>query len=248
MPATKRGNTAGAFVLGVDGCRAGWVAARLNLSSGEVTAFVMSAFGALLNGPGAKAAMIAVDMPIGLAETGRRACESEARKLLSPYRHNSIFPTPRRPMLAFDAYEDANQWGKRQGAEAGGGLSKQAWMITPKIREIDNVITPRDQRRLSEGHPEVAFWRLNGGAPCLHPKRKPEGAKERLALLRRHGISSAKRLYEDLKKDFGASVGADDVYDACALALTAKARFDGEAVCLGDGAKDARGLLMEIWG
>ena len=248
MPATRKGNAAAPFVLGFDGCRAGWVAARLNLSSGEMTAFVVSAFEQLLNGPGAKAAMIAVDMPIGLAETGRRACESEARKLLSPYRHNSVFPTPRRPMLAFDAYEDANQWGKSQGADAGGGLSKQAWMITPKIREIDNVIKPRDQRRLAEGHPEVAFWRLNGGAPCRHPKRKPEGAKERLALLRRHGISSAKRINEYLIKEFGAGVGADDVYDACALALTAKARLEGNAIRLGDGAKDARGLLMEIWG
>ena len=248
MPATRKGNADAPFVLGVDGCRAGWVAARVNLLSGDVSAFIVPSFDDLWNGAGKKAAMIAVDMPIGLAETGRRACESEARKLLSPYRHASVFPTPRRAMLAFDAYEDANAWGKRQGAGAGGGLSKQAWMITPKIREIDNVIKPGDQRRLAEGHPEVAFWRLNGSAPCRHPKRKPEGAKERLALLRRHGIANAKRLYEDLKKEFGAKIGADDVYDACALALTAKARLDGEAVCLGDGAKDARGLLMEIWG
>lgn len=248
MPATKRGNAAGPFVLGVDGCRAGWVAARLNLLSGETAAFIIPSFDDLWKGVGTEAEMIAVDMPIGLAETGRRACEREARKLLSPYRHTSVFPTPRRAMLAFDAYEDANDWGKRQGAEAGGGLSRQAWMITPKIREIDNVIKPRDQRRLAEGHPEVAFWRLNGGAPCRHPKRKPEGAKERLALLRRQGISNARRLYESLRAEAGAKIGADDVYDACALALTAKARLEGKAVRLGDGAKDARGLLMEIWG
>ncbi|MEO1242053.1 MAG: DUF429 domain-containing protein [Pseudomonadota bacterium] len=248
MPATYGGNKAGAFVLGVDGCRAGWVCVRLNVPDMTTAAFLAPSFAALLAGAGAEAAMIIVDMPIGLAETGRRACEREARKRLSPLRHSSVFSTPRRPMLAFGAYEEANDWGKRQGEEAGGGLSKQAWMITPKIREIDDAIAPADQTRLAEGHPEIAFWRLNGEQPCRHSKRASEGAQERLALLKQHGIAAAEKHYEDLRRENGAGIGRDDVYDACALALTAKARLDGSAIHLTDGRKDARGLVMEIWG
>lgn len=248
MPATYGGNEAGAFVLGVDGCRKGWVCVRLNLPDLTSAAFIAPAFDKLLAGVGAGAAMIIVDMPIGLAETGRRACEREARRRLSPLRHSSVFSTPRRPMLAFKTYEEANDWGKRQGKDAGGGLSKQAWMITPKIREIDDAITSADQTRLAEGHPEVAFWRLNGEQPCRHPKRASDGAQERLALLKEHGITAAEKHYEDLRLEVGTGIGRDDVYDACALALTAKARLDGCAIHLTDGKTDARGLVMEIWG
>ena len=248
MPATYEGKSAEDFVLGVDGCRAGWVAIRLDLSTGKTQAFVVPAFAALFTRVGAGARMIMIDMPIGLADTGRRACEQQARKLLSPLRHNSVFPTPRRPMLAFDDYAEANEWGKRQGKAAGGGLSKQAWMITPKIREIDETITPGDQHRLAEGHPEVAFLRLNGGRPCRYPKRKPEGAQERLTLLRGHGFIQSEDHYRILKDVAGGGIARDDVYDACALALTAQARLTGDALHLGDGATDARGLKMEIWG
>ncbi|MHA7871285.1 MAG: DUF429 domain-containing protein, partial [Hyphococcus sp.] len=235
MPATSAGKEAGGFVLGVDGCRAGWAAVRLSLTSGETSAAVVPDFAGLLAGPGAQAAMIMVDMPIGLADAGRRACEQAARQVLKPHRHNSVFSAPRRPMLSFATYAEANAWGKAQGAAAGGGLSKQAWMITPKIREIDAAISPADQKRLGEGHPEVAFWRLNDRAPCRHPKRTPEGAAERLVLLRRHGLAQAAQHVETLKQAIGANIARDDVYDACALALTAKARLEDAAVRLGDG-------------
>jgi len=248
MPATYGRKTGDeGFVLGVDGCRAGWIAAKLNLSGGALTVSIVKSFSDILAEPGAGAAMIIVDMPIGLAEHGKRACEIEARKLLKPLRHSSVFSAPRRPMLAFDQYAAANEWGKRHDAE-GGGLSKQAWMITPKIREIDETITAEDQHHIGEGHPEIAFWRLNGGEPCRHPKRKPAGAAERLALLRRHGVADAAKLFEQIKAEAGSGVARDDVYDACALALTAQARLEGRAVHLSAGETDAKGLAMEIWG
>jgi predicted RNase H-like nuclease len=40
----------------------------------------------------------------------------------------------------------------------------------------------------------------------------------------------------------------DDLIDACALALAAEAARVNKAWRLGDGARDARGLLMEICG
>lgn len=246
MPATRRRKAADRFVLGVDGCRAGWVAARLNLKTGALTSFVAPRFGDILSRDGAHAETIMVDMPIGLAESGGRFCETAARGLLKPLRHSSVFSAPRRPMLDFETYEEANRWGKAQAAH--GGLSKQAWMIAPKIKEIDAVITPADQARLGEAHPEVAFWRLNGERPCAFPKRQSEGQEERRRLLKRHGASGADKIYQRLKTEFKSGIGLDDVFDACALALTAKARLDGDAVHLTNGARDARRLVMEIWG
>lgn len=244
VPATMKGKEPREFVIGADGCRAGWVAARINLCDNGIEVFVSEKFQSLLD---LNARMLIVDMPVGLADCGPRACEAMARARLKPLRHSSVFSSPRRLMLSFGSYEDANAWGKAQ-QEKGGGLSRQAWMITPKIREIDDAISPADQRRLGEGHPEIAFLRLNGGAPCRSAKRTKEGQAERERLLKAAGLSAPRKLYEGLKKDYGARVGVDDVFDACVLALTAKARLAGEALHLTDGARDARGLLMEIWG
>lgn len=236
------------FVVGVDGCKAGWVAVRLDLKGMTLNAEVADSFLDIVNGIGASAAAIMVDMPIGLADTGRRACEQMARDRLKPLRHSSVFSTPRRPMLQFSDYQEANQWGKAQGSAAGGGLSKQAWMITPKIHELDEILTPADQSRIAEAHPEVAFWRLNDRSPCLHAKRTPAGANERANLLKHHGLTGLEKIFTALRESHARGIARDDFYDACALALTAKARLDGAAVHLTDGAKDAKGLRMEIWG
>lgn len=248
MPTADQSAKNGEFVLGIDGCRSGWVVIQLDLKDGKTRGFVAASFAEILHGPASTALMTIVDMPIGLATIGRRACEGDARKLLSPRRHASVFSTPRRDMLAFNNYAEANAWGKQQGPDAGGGLSKQAWMIVPKIREVDKAIEPADQNRLAEGHPEIAFWRLNGEKPCHDPKRTTEGAQERLALLEKNGLCTGEKIYEALKATNDAGLARDDVYDAGALALTAKARLTGDAICLGDGALDARGLKMEIWG
>ena len=249
MPATiKRRNTE-EFVLGVDGCRAGWVVARLDLQDAKLSLDILPDFADLLTKYATKAALIMIDMPVGLADFGRRACEGMARQLLKPHRHSSVFSSPRRPMLSFSTYAEANAWGKSLGPEGGGGLSKQAWMITQKIKEIDRLLTPEDQALVREAHPEVAFWRLNHESPCRHSKRTKPGAAERLALLKQNGLQSPNQEFDRLRAKFGAqAVAQDDVYDACVLSLTACAVLDETAVHLTDGARDQRGLKMEIWG
>ncbi len=244
-PTTIARNRSRPFVLGVDGCRAGWVVVRLDLLGGETSGFLAPRFADLLASAGAEAAMMIVDMPIGLADRDRRACEMMARQKLKPQRSSSVFSSPRRPMLDFATYEQANAWGK---AHSYGGLSKQAWMITPKIREIDDAVTPASQARLGEGHPEVAFARLKG-RPCSAKKSNPEGHGERRALLESAGVRNAEEIFLSLRAQHGAAALArDDVYDACALALTAKARLEDSAIHLTDGKRDERGLIMEIWG
>lgn len=234
------------FVFGVDGCRGGWVAARRDRDGGPIALSLHPGIAFLFEAPRAAAAMI--DMPIGLADSGRRACEREARARLKPRRQSSVFAAPRRPMLDFSDYAAANAFGKAQGPDAGGGLSKQAWMLISKIREVDAAMTPAHQAWIGECHPEVAFARLNGGPPCRHPKRTPEGAAERLEILRRAGAGDIEAAAQGLRREHARAVALDDSLDACALAFSAEARLDGRAWRLGDGARDARGLLMEIWG
>ncbi len=239
MPATRRGN----IVAGVDGCPYGWIAAIRSVASGEMSVAIADSAGALLDGPLASSQVIVIDMPIGLPDVPGRACEREARKAIGP-RRSSVFSAPLRGMLAFAAYQDANAYGKARGA----GLSKQAWNITPKIRALDAVMTPPMQARVVEGHPELAFTRL-AGAPCAHPKRAPEGRRERLRRLKSAGVDAAGLLRAAREAHPSRAIFSDDdLLDACALALTAEARLKGEAWRMGDGERDARGLLMEISG
>lgn len=244
MPATQPRKSENEFVLGVDGCPAGWVFVALDTRKQDASAGVVKTIDTLLSGPGRDARVIMVDMPIGLKDRGKRLCEAEARKYLGP-RRSSIFPSPLRPMLDIDTYAEANAWGKTKGA----GLSKQSWNIMGKIKELDTAMTPALQAKVKEAHPEVAFTRLRG-APCDLAKRKPEGVAERLAALEEHGFPTApETLYSELRKTHRAKdVKPDDLIDASALTLSGLAFLKGQCVRLGDQEKDARGLIMEIIG
>jgi predicted RNase H-like nuclease len=180
-------------------------------------------------------------MPIGLSRNGVRQCEVEARKLLSRCA-SRVFKTPARGALRFaqENWIAANQWSKAQGF---GGISKQAWAIRPKIKEIDAVITPADQARILEAHPELAFARLNGGRP-LESKHTPVGLTARQEILRAAGFTNFDEWLRDLR---GKGAKADDLFDACVLVLTARnhLRGEGKFVPAGD-ERDSRGLRMAI--
>ena len=245
------------YVLGVDGCPDGWIAIALPAHGpiDQVESIFYPSFGQLVNAN--RAASIMIDMPIGLMSNGRRPCEIMARKILGP-RSSSVFPAPRRPMITMESYDQANQWGKAQGKEMGGGLSKQAWMITPKIREIDNMMTPQLQKTICEAHPELAFTRLNKMTPCNFNKRTSSGEEERLILLKEAGLPQAGALFDNgfaLNWYYKESiprirVARDDVIDAAVCALTARAKLNSgpDLIHLSDGIIDEKGLKIEIWG
>jgi hypothetical protein len=56
------------------------------------------------------------------------------------------------------------------------------------MAEVDTLllVAPALRPRVREVHPEVRFWALNGHASLQHPKSKPEGRNERIALLSRY--------------------------------------------------------------
>lgn len=238
------------FLLGVDGCRAGWLALRLDvrpdLRHGLRPSFRYEAIDLLLAErwtalPWREAERVAVDMPLGLADAGPRACDIAARRLLPAGRKSSVFPPPRRYMLACADWREAQDLGL---AREGVGLSKQAWNITAKIGELDAALAPADQAVVREVHPELVFHRLNGWQ-ALAPKRTPEGQAARLALLTRAGLPDLAPWLDRFPRQ---AAGRDDVIDAAACAFAARRLAAGEADRLPpDPPRDSRGLRMEIW-
>lgn len=207
------------IVAGADGCRGGWAVAVADAES-ILDIRVVPTFADVL---ALRCDAVAVDMPIGLLDHGPRACDVEARRRLGP-RRSSVFPTPLRPMLAATTYAEAS---------AVAGLSKQAFHLLPKIREVDALMTPDLQHTIVEVHPELCFAALRG-SPCQSPKRTAEGRAERRAAVTAP-LDRPPR---------GAAW--DDVLDACALVYTARRVVHAAVERLGDGARDARGLRCEI--
>jgi predicted RNase H-like nuclease len=124
----------------------------------------------------------------------------------------------------------------RARAIDGKGLSKQAFHLLPRIAEVDRALDASRQQVVVESHPELAFQRLSG-APL--PSKHTDVGRET-----RH------RIVRDL---LGAAAippvrGAQphDVLDALVLTRTATRIAQRQAERLGDGARDARGLAMEI--
>jgi predicted RNase H-like nuclease len=55
---------------------------------------------------------------------------------------------------------------------SGKGISKQAFYLFPKIRELDDWLVSKERNgQWFECHPEVAFARLNGAAALAEPKK-----------------------------------------------------------------------------
>ena len=226
-------------VAGVDGARGGWLAVLVG--GAGITAHLLPRAADVI---GLAAAQIAVDMPIGLADSGPRACDRAARRLLPKPRRASVFAPPRRYMLGL-AYAEANAAGRQR---EGVGLSRQAWHIGRRVAELDAVLTPAAQARVAESHPELIFHRLNGWR-ALPRKTTAEGRAARMALLRNAGLPDPAPLLGRYRR---AEVQPDDVLDAAACSLTAARRLAGTACRVPDPADgpppcDARGLAMAIW-
>lgn len=224
-------------ITGIDGCRNGWLVVEAGLNVNDASWKIVPQWNAIdLN-----ADVVAVDMPIGISDSGVRQCEVEARKILSRCA-SRVFKTLPRGALRFaqNDWVSANQWSKRQGF---GGISKQLWNIRPKIIEIDVAISRRQQDHVHEAHPELAFARLNGGTP-LPSKHTAEGIALRRRLLEREGFRQLDKWLGALR---GSGAKADDLLDACALVLTARHLLSGTAVMLPEKIeRDGRGLRMSI--
>jgi predicted RNase H-like nuclease len=235
---------AGQRIAGLDGCRAGWFGVRADTALADIRWFVAATF-AEAAGRLADCAIVGVDIPIGLPDSGSRSCDRQARKLLAPRRTSSVFPAPIRPVLGATSYREACE---RRLAVDGKRMSAQAFHILGKIGEVDRCVLadPGARFRVREVHPELSFARLNAGAAITAPKRSREGFAARYRLIAGRidpaCIDAALATYR--RKD----VSRDDVLDAFAVMLTARRIAAGRGQRMPPEPEyDSRGLDMAIW-
>lgn len=233
------------WIVGVDGCRGGWVAVWLDVRKSTIVDYAINLHSNIKDilGDCRKPRIISVDMPIGLLakrERGGRVCDREARKLLGS-RASSIFSPPVRNQLSATKYGQVREQ----------GLSRQSFHLLTKIREIDVLMTPRLQQRVYEAHPELAFTKMIG-TPMKRNKKTQEGRRERVKAFRRTHLwpfSNLSQILVHMLKLFPRRILApDDVVDAWALAWIAYRIYlhQGERVPVRPSTDD-RGLRMEIW-
>jgi predicted RNase H-like nuclease/GrpB-like predicted nucleotidyltransferase (UPF0157 family) len=231
--------TDGPPVLGVDGCRAGWVGGLLTgttydvLVAADVEALVVEA---RRRAPGLE--VVAIDIPIGLPDTGRRKADLLARTLLPVGRKSSVFPTPTRATAREATFLEASATSRR--TTDGKGISQQSFGIVPKILEVDRFVRGGPPVTVLESHPEVTFAELD--AACVVPsKTTVVGRETRRAALRRAGLEPPAYLR-------GHGYGPDDLLDACAVAWTARRYAAGTAFSLPDPPEVfSDGLPAAIW-
>jgi predicted RNase H-like nuclease len=234
------------MIAGVDGCKKGWLVA---MSEGWPCAEppwleVCVDFAAVLDVTSECAAVV-VDMPIGLPVSSEgRLCDSLARKMLTGKGGtNRVFPTPPRGSLAA---RTASEFQRRHKDLTGRGASLPVWGIVPKLKEVDELMTPALQERVLEYHPELVWTRLAG--EVLASKHKADGLLQRMTVLLRSGATGAFVLGND---PASARVQLDDVLDAVVgLAVAADAASGCEPKCRipdGEPPVDECGLRMVMW-
>lgn len=233
----------GAVVLGVDRQSRTWVGALLPVAgTGAVRLVSAPDIVRLVDRATSQApvALVAVDIPVGLPDTGTRQADVLVRRRLGP-RASTVFPTPVRDALAAETYAEA----RAVSVDRTGGrsLAAQSYGLREAILDVDGYVRavpvrgsqqaapsgPSDSSapsaasrpRVVEVHPELCFA-VMAGAPLRTRKKDEAGIAERIGLLTAQGIALPSGL--DLSRR-----GVDDVLDAAAAAWTAARVLRGAA-------------------
>jgi predicted RNase H-like nuclease len=212
------------YVLGVDGCKAGWVGVLLGGES--ATAIVGATIGDLVTAARLahpELAVVGIDIPIGLPDSAPRQADLLARTRLPSGRKSSVFPAPTRVASAATTHPEASAANREA---AGVGLSVQAFGLVPKILEVDAYVRSPKSCRIVEVHPEVSFAAMDPACVVLS-KRTAGGHQARQDALRAAGVTPPPYVK-------GQGYTADDLLDACAAAWSARRVATGIAESLPD--------------
>lgn len=220
-------------VLGLDGCKKGWMCAVVH--AGELTALqfhssITEALAAHRN-----ASVCAIDIPIGLASSGRRQADCDAKAFLKKHqpgsgRSRSVFYSPPGWVMGCYRENESVSFKTINGKlPAGEGVSSQTWGMMKKIAEVSDFRPPSGVR-LREVHPEVSFAAMVENGVCLSSKHTWNGLRQRCAALKREGLRVPHVIHG---RRSSGEYPADDILDAVACAWTALRIADGRAITLG---------------
>lgn len=229
------------WLAGVDGCPGGWIVAFGNTAGEFKPARFVPHFNDVVAAP-EQPSIIAVDVPIGLPKQSPvkgRPAESLVRGMLGR-RKSSVFRIPSRSAVyASVASEPADARERffhacqiaRDTSDDGKAFAKQGFYILDKVVQVDTVLRGDATlaARVFETHPELAFVKMNGGAPLTEPKKK-KNANYPVGLELRRGLLTAAGIPRDLleaKPPKGAA--DDDLIDAYACLVTAMNIHSGRA-------------------
>ncbi|MEO6999721.1 MAG: DUF429 domain-containing protein [Terracoccus sp.] len=206
-------------VLGVDGCRGGWVGAVLEPGVPRPRIAVAKSIAELVETVRASLGVevVGIDIPIGLPDNTIRQADGLARRAL-PGKASSVFTTLTRAAYAAPDRAAADTVNR---ARSGQGVGAQAFALRDKIVEVDAWVRSRPTVTVIEVHPELSFAAITG-APIRLTKKSDVGRTARLEALRSVGVASPSVLS-------GSGYGPDDVLDACAVAWTAARHANGFA-------------------
>lgn len=203
-------------MLGVDGCRGFWLAAAVvgDALSARLVGWTLGRFGDVL--AAADPEVVAVDIPVGLADAGRRACDLAGRRALGGRASARLFLVPPRYAVEAPTYGAANALLRARGEPA---VSRQTYALSRAVLEVDAFAA---DARVHEVHPDLSFLAMTGRV--LASKHTRTGQAERMAALAGWlDVRAALRQAPD-------RTGDDDVLDALAAAWTATRVRSGRAV------------------
>ena len=230
--------------LGIDGCRGCWIVIAWDGNNWESQMIrERSQLIDLLK----NARRTFIDIPIGLSDRdASRTCDRLLRKTLGRSYSSSVFSPPIRAAVYAESYEAACQINQ---AKTGKKISLQSWNITPKIRQIDEILqeSPELCNRVLESHPEFLFWKLNADRTLAHKKKTDSGKQLRIQLFQKQ-IQEAQKLFAQVReKYFKKEVADDDIIDAICLAYFALQSSSNGLISLPETLeRDTKGLRMAI--
>lgn len=217
-------------VMGIDGCRGGWVATIRALEGDGAERTVSRDLASLLRLPDIVA--VAIDMPIGLPDRigpEGRGPEKALRPLLGA-RQSSVFSVPARSAVYAADYAQANR-DSLASSDPPRKVSKQCFFLFPKIRELDGLLRADAAlaARVHECHPEGAFMAMNAMQPLTEPK-KVKGQVAVAGMAERMRLLTAVAGFEPgFLETVPPGAGQDDVLDSAACAWSAARIARGEA-------------------
>lgn len=231
------------WIAGVDGCPAGWFRISREIDTGRLEFRILPDATSLLDVEPCPT-LLAIDIPIGLPESGSRECDIEARQCLRAPRASSVFPAPVRAALTASSRAEASAI---TSAIDGRSVGAQAWGIYRKVREVDELMRTNQRARdvVREVHPEICFWAWAGRDPMKHSKRDSAGRAERLALVE---AWLGTGVLANTRGNFSrGQLADDDILDAYAALWTANRILAGVAETLpASPPTDACGLPMQM--